>query len=403
MKKLLWVGDACVSSGFARSTHGVLDTLRFVYDVSVLGMCYNGDPHDHPYRVYPAFAGGDSFGVGRIRGLVESLKPDVIVVQQDPWNFPAYLTQLTGIDVPVVGVVAVDGKNCAGENLNPLALSIFWTQFGEQEARVGGYTGPSAVIPLGVDLDVYKPLDRADSKEKILGKVLSDHHLSADSFVVGVVGRNQERKRLDLTLRYFANWAREFQVEDACLWCHVAPTGEAAYDLRSLAKYYGILGRVFVPAISPIYGLPEEALARIYNLFDVLLSTTQGEGMWLPGLEAAACGVPIIAPDWSAVGELFSKAAALVSCTSMAVTPHIGGAVLGGIADETECIAQLNALYRNKALRTKYANASLALASEDRFRWPNIGDAFSKALDGVFARQHDVAWQDLGRPEEVTS
>jgi glycosyltransferase involved in cell wall biosynthesis len=383
MKKLLWVGDACVSSGFARATHNILDTLRYVFDVQVLGLCYSGDPHDYPYKVYPAYSGGDAFGVGRVKDIAESFKPDVIVIQQDPWNFPPYLEQLKGIDAPIVGHVAVDGKNCAGEKLQGLAACVFWTMFGEAEAKVGGYVGPTEVIPLGVDRNIYKPLDKIELKANIIGPVLAVQHLPADSFVVGVVGRNQERKRLDLTIRYFAEWVRSHKVEDACLWCHVAPTGDQAYDMHQLVKYYGMGGRVFAPSINPVYGLPEASMAKVINLFDVFFSTTQGEGFGLPALEAMACGVPPLLPDWSAYGDWARRGATLVPCSSTAVTPHIGGAVLGGIMDEEKAIEKLHCLYAENGLRARLSRQALDLASQPEFQWPVIGDAWLKVLSDV--------------------
>src|SRR6185295_12501646 len=119
---LLWVGDACVPSGFARVTHQVLETLRKTWDVFVLGLNYHGDPHQYPYEVYPCLPGGDGFGVGRIKELADKLGPSLIVLQQDPWNFQLYLERIK--TVPVVGIVAVDGKNCRGSELNGLKLAI---------------------------------------------------------------------------------------------------------------------------------------------------------------------------------------------------------------------------------------------------------------------------------------
>ncbi|NCQ29488.1 MAG: glycosyltransferase family 4 protein, partial [Armatimonadetes bacterium] len=42
----------------------------------------------------------------------------------------------------------------------------------------------------------------------------------------------------------------------------------------------------------------------IYNLFDVMVLPTMGEGFGLQFLEAMACGIPVVATDCSAVTEL---------------------------------------------------------------------------------------------------
>ena len=405
MKTLLWVGDAAVSSGFARATHHTLDVVRQTFDVHVLGLNYMGDPHSYPYPIYPCYPGGDMFGVGRVRGIAEAVKADVIVIQQDPWNFPFYMDALKSFDALVIGAVAVDGKNCAGEMLNGLASAVFWTRFAEREARLGGYTGPSAVVPLGISHDVYRPLEQTKSELKaaILGKVFAQNGLPPDSYVVGVVGRNQPRKRLDLTIQYFADWVHFRKVEDACLWLHVAPTGEMAYDLKGLAKYYGVQGRVFSPTIAPIYGVTEQSLARIYNMMDVLFTTTQGEGWGLPMMEAMACGVPCILPDWSALGDWAADAALLVPCTTTAVTPMLRGAtVIGGLMDKALGIEALDALYRDADRRALHAQWGLELTSRPAYRWPVIGAAFTQIIEQTVngVPISEAVWQDLGRPAE---
>lgn len=381
--RLLWIGDAAVSSGFARATHQTLDTLRHHFDVAVLGLNYMGDPHPWPYPIYPCFSGGDLYGLGRVKELIHKHDPTVIVVQNDPWNFQAYLTE-TGT-VPVVGAVAVDGLNCRGKELNGLALAVFWTKFGEEQARIGDYTGPSAVIPLGVDLNIYKPQDSMAVRERMnLHKIFSTRGVENDVFIVGVVGRNQPRKRLDLTIEYFAEWVHSRNVEDALLWLHVAPTGEQAFGLQQLGQYYGISNQLVVPQIEMIHGITEESMSRVYNVFDVLFSTTQGEGFGLPMFESMACGTPVIAPAWSALDELLEDAAIKVPCTSTAATINAIN-VIGGIPDRQASLIALDDMYADKGTRQMYSERGLKLVAQNRYRWGNIGKAFNEVLQEVIA------------------
>lgn len=392
-KKLLWVGDAVCSSGFERATRYTTRALMDEFDVTILGLNYVGDPHNYPCKVYTCWPGGDFSGLGRMQEIVGRVQPDVIVIQQDPWNFPAYLEQIVE-GIPVIGAIAVDGKNCRGAMLNGLDLAIFWTEFAREEARLGGHTGKSAVIPLGVDLDIYKPVpDRAALRDEMkMRQVFKLKGLSPDPFIVGVVGRNQPRKRLDLTIEYFAEWVNSREIEDAGLWLHVAPTGDAAYDLKQLAEYYGVMKYVMVPDIDPHYGVTEARLARSYGLFDCLLTTTQGEGFGLPMFEAMACGVPLIVPDWSALGELTKDAAITVPCLTTAAT--IGSInSIGGIADKDMTVEALDLLYRDRTTREHCRERGLALVAQPKYRWENIGREFTEAVLGVLAE----------KPEEVTA
>jgi D-inositol-3-phosphate glycosyltransferase len=377
MKKLLWVGDAAVSSGFARATHGVLDVLKETWEITVLGLNYIGDPHPYPYDIYPCWPGGDAFGLGRLNDIAGGIQPDVIVFQNDTWNVPGYLAKLQ-YACKKVAVMPVDGKNVAsGKKLNDLDLGIFWTHFGLNEARKGGFTQRGEVIPLGVDLDIYKPVDRMAARQELgLPKKVMD------AFIIGNINRNQPRKRLDLTIQTFARWVREYQHDDAYLFLYVAPTGDSGYDCTQLMHYYGFSkGSKRLILVEPHlgHGYKEEALKYVYSSFDVQISTTQGEGWGLTTLEGMACGIPQLIPDWAALGEWAAPAAVTVECTSEECTPN-GINVIGGVADIGLLVDSLEMLYTHAETRDKLRDAGLALAAQPEYRWDAIGRQFAEAL-----------------------
>jgi D-inositol-3-phosphate glycosyltransferase len=387
-KRLLWIGDACVPSGFARATHETLDVVCQDFDVTVLGLNYRGDPYNYPYDVYEATAGGDWAGLGRLIWMCDLVQPDVIVIQNDPWNIPFYIGTLRQktrnydgryATVPVVAAIAVDGKNCAGAPLNDLALGVFWTQFGLDEARKGGFTKPGIVIPLGVDLNIYKPMPKADALRML---ELPDTY--NDIFIVGNVNRNQPRKRLDLTIKYFAEWVlnNNITAEQAALFLHVAPTGDTGVNIQGLMRYYGVIEYLLLSEPQMFYGKSEQHMAATYNVMDVLITTTQGEGMGLTTMEGMACRKPVIAPAWSALGDWAVNAAYLVPCTSTAVGPPYEN-VIGGIPDQTAFTEGLDLMYRDKDAREFYAKSALLRMQEDDYRWSNIGHAFNNALKEV--------------------
>jgi glycosyltransferase involved in cell wall biosynthesis len=390
MRKLLWVGDAACPSGFAKSTHGVCDYLDYranpgnphPWDVTILGINYRGDPHRYPYDIFAAGATGDGFGIGRMLWMCDHVTPSAIAIQQDPWNFPAYLKQLHTIpefkDIPVIGYVAVDGLNCLGAGMNGLSLAVFWTEFGRREARLGGYEGNSAVVPLGVDTTLYTPGDKVEARKR-LGLPDAFH----DTFIVGNVNRNQPRKRLDLTIRYFAEaWKTLDCPPKMFLYLHVAPTGESGYKVKQLAEYYGILNQLILMEPSPWYGHTEDKMVDTYRSFDIQITTTQGEGDGLTTKEGMACGIPQIVPEWSALGEWAKGYAISVPCTSTAAT--IGHAnAIGGIADEDIFVQRIRNLYGNLGLRVSVAEKCLECARQPKFQWSEVGRGFAEAVDEV--------------------
>jgi glycosyltransferase involved in cell wall biosynthesis len=378
-KKLLWVGDAACETGFARITHHVLDVLRDEWDVSVLGVNYHGDPHDYPYDIYPT-SYADPFGFRRLGKLATKIKPDCIFLLTDPWHIPTYLKEAG--NCPAIASVAVDGKNCRGRGMNGLVAAIFWTEFAATEAGYGGFQGKAAVIPLGVDTEIYRPFDRSDARKALaLPPGLHD-----DGFIVGNVNRNSPRKWLDLTVAYFAEWVRSNSIDDAYLYLHLLPTGGQGWDIAQLVQYYGITNRlIYPPKLGQLHGVPEAALSMTYSAFDVNVTTTQGEGFGLTTLEASACGIPAIVPNWSALGEIYADGGALlVPCTSYVHTPNHVNAV-GGMADREKWIGCLDRTYREPALREKLGAEGIELANRQCYRWPEIGALYGSVIDQSLA------------------
>lgn len=378
MRKLLWVGDAACESGFAKCTHNSLEALRKTWDVSVLGLNYRGDPHAYPYPIFPCWPGGDAFGVGRVRDIVDGVKPQVVIIQNDPWNIPAYMKKLEGSDVPVIGAIAIDGLNARGRALNRLTHAMFWTKFAQDEAIKGGMTIPSSVVPLGVDTNVFYPQDKAHVRELI--GLPQDVR---DGFIVGNVNRNQPRKRLDLMIRYFGIWIETRKIRDAFLYLHVAPTGDMGYQCEQLAEYYGFNdsknSRLILAEPEMFHGTPEAWVARTYNAFDVQMTTTQGEGWGLTTLEGMACGIPQIVPDWAALGDWAKHAAHTVPCTSTSVTPMAN--VVGGVMDEELAMIALDTMYQNRSVRELYRNRGLELTAHREYRWDNIAANFAAEVE----------------------
>lgn len=404
--KIIFVGDAACSTGFAVCTHQLCDRLHANgHDVTVLGINYYGKPHDYPYTIYPCVDPLDGSrmvcGEQRLPKLIARLKPDVVIILQDPWNIRGYMIEIEEqlgdtINVPrpiMIGWLAVDAKNqISGKQCNQLDHVVAWTQFGIDELRAGGYTGDHSIIGLGVDTSIYYPMiseymgrsmDRVEVRQSKLsdGTPVLPEGIPLDSFIVGMVGRNQVRKRLDLALEYFAEWIKSKSIDNAYLYLHVGPTGESGCDIQALCRYYGIKVIVSSPPVSA--AVTADDMRLIYNCFDVLWSVSQGEGWGLPVLEAMACGIPCLVPDWSGLGEWARPAAMTVDCTSTALNAPINRApyTIGGIADKELTIAALDKLYRHAAIRERLSQLGLDLAR--KLSWDVIGTQWEALLQST--------------------
>jgi glycosyltransferase involved in cell wall biosynthesis len=392
--KVIVVGDAVVSTGFARCTHAACDALHVAgHEVSVIGINYHGDPTDYPYTIYPAIQpydnGRDAFGCSRLPLLIDRIKPDVCLILQDGWNIASYFSVLDSyfVDVPelippIVGWIAVDSKNQLAKPLNRLAHVMVWTQFGADELRAGGYNGTTAIVPLGVDHDIFYPRNKVQSRKQI--------GVPDDAFIVGVVARNQHRKRHDLALEILHRWVTTYDVPDAKLLMHIAPTGDVGCNIRALIHYYNLQGRVLLSEPHIGKGVDTDQLPFLYSACDVMLSTAQAEGFGLPILEAAACGVPAVLPDFAAFGPTGwvppSSAAIRVKCSTHQLTAPMNSLAytIGSPPDRNKVVNALAELYGHTKLREAMGKEAVRLAAQ--FDWARTGAMVVSELEGVVER-----------------
>lgn len=377
-KTLLWIGDAVSQTGFARVTHSVLKHLHTKWDVNVLGINYSGDPHTYPYRIFPAILGGDVWGVGRVMPLIKNLKPDVVLILNDPWNVAQYL-QVIESRVPIVAYLPVDAPNqMAARQLNTLQRAIAYTQFGRKQLLLGGYSGRCDVVPHGVDTALYSPMPR----EEAISRLNLTSKIKPDSFITGVVARNQPRKRLDLTIQAWTKWwINAGQPRNAYLYMHTTMQ-DIGWNVLQLATYYGINEQFIVtnPRMTMQNCLLEENMRLVYNAFDVQIHTSLGEGWGLTAHEGMACGIPQIMPKYAALAEWAEGVAHFVPVTSYEVT-HNAINTIGGVIDFGGTVDAISAFYENKdGLRERYRALALARATEDRFNWATIAEQFNSIL-----------------------
>ena len=163
----------------------------------------------------------------------------------------------------------------------------------------------SIVIPHGVDINVYKPLNKEECKKK-LG--------IQDKFVFGSVAANSDkemgggRKAWGPTMkamRLFLDNNPDVKESDIVWMCHTNPTDPRGFPLIGMAHKFKLdnVIKFASPEIQKT-GLSEQQMAELFNSFDVLLNPSKREGFGLPILEAMACGVPVIAVKSSAMTEL---------------------------------------------------------------------------------------------------
>jgi glycosyltransferase involved in cell wall biosynthesis len=206
------------------------------------------------------------------------------------------------------------------------------------------------VLRNGVDLDLFKPSDRAVARV----------HYGMRGFAIASVGHLIDRKGHDLVIKALPMMA------DATL--HIAGEGPDEGDLRSLAVALGVADRVHF-----LGSLSQEALREFYSAADCLALASSREGWANVLLEAMACGTPVVASNvWG--------------------TPEIVAAPEAGILMRER--SPSGVARGVQALRSQYPDRAATRRYAERFSWDDTTSGQMALFESVVSRtKRRMDWQ----------
>jgi glycosyltransferase involved in cell wall biosynthesis len=161
--------------------------------------------------------------------------------------------------------------------------------FNVETFRASGVRVPVRVMPLGVDVDYFHPGIR-------------DFRPSS-RFTFLSVFEWGERKAPEVLLRAFAE---EFKPSEDVLLLLSVFNRDPDVDVRAQ------VAALDLPPSAPVTVMvnPEFAdyqMGSLYRSADCFVLPTRGEGFGMPVLEAMACGLPVIATDWSGPADFLHE------------------------------------------------------------------------------------------------
>ena len=190
------------------------------------------------------------------------------------------------------GGIPRDCQNILAKVDKPIAMA----KYGQIQVK-DMYGIDSGYIPHAIETDVFYPFS-AEEKLK-----LKQRWGLQDKFVIGTVARNQGRKMMDRTLKSFAKYAREDP--HAILFMHTDPDDVAqVFSMIEMIKRYNLQNRIVFSGMTWFKGFDYSRMNEIYNLMDVFLLTTSGEGFGIPIIEAMSCKIPCLVTDYTTTQEL---------------------------------------------------------------------------------------------------
>lgn len=297
--KIHWISNAPHSpTGYGNQTQVNVPRLRDLgHEMSVTAFYgLQGAPSNwNGILILPASQ--NAYGNDVIVADATYVQADIVITLMDVWVLaPEVMSQVAWY--PWLPIDHDPAPPAVVDALKACRRPIAYSQFGVKKLKEAGFD--PLYVPHSVDRSVYKPLDRAESRQAL--------GFQADEFVVGLVAANKgapSRKAFDQQIRAFAEFQRRHK--DAVLYLHTDMLGMQGENLRRIIELAGLPKGAVVEVPSYRYArgfIPWPWMAQAYNTFDVLLHATRGEGFGLTIIEAQACGCPVIVTDFSAMPEL---------------------------------------------------------------------------------------------------
>jgi glycosyltransferase involved in cell wall biosynthesis len=403
--KVLWCGDIVAMTGFARVTENVINRLKDDFEIVVLGHNWWGDPCEQQkdFKIYPSSNRFQTapFGEQRIREIVEREQPDIVFTINDMWIINEQYRQIQDLHkqgkFKFVGYAPMDSYGwigCLADTANDWDAIISYTEFGAHEFVKGGIQKPIAVIPHGVTPGQFYPMDKKEARRKL--------GLDEDLFIVFNGNRNQFRKRIDITIKAFA----EFAVgrPETRLYLHMGMKDQGWDVMGVFAREMSRVGldpneRIIMTTQTE--GPPNvsvDMLNTIYNAVDVGVNTCKGEGWGLVNFEHAACGVAQVVPDHTSCKEIFEGYGELIRCDHVDVDTNYAREMPCPSADHLTEI--LNALYHDPERRRQVGDACYQRVTDPQFSWDTVASQFGGIFEDVMKEvDHSVADEISEQPK----
>lgn len=348
MKILCLCDSPTLTSGFARVAQNLFQCWRKRgVQIDCWGICFSGWEYKKvPYvnTIFPAGDGGVWCTAERLEMFLKQLSIggySHVWIMQDTFllsatDFPAALQAVCRekniksmlyfpVDAPL------DPEWC--DIIAAVDVAVAYTKYGADEAymksairsqQLAATQKPTPLnfelstlsyLPHGVDLEIYHPLPgRAALRHELYSQ---QPWLTGDDFVMINVNANQCRKDIPRSLEILAGLrARDIPAK---LILHMSESGGPDQNIsiencaRQLGLKRGEYGHHAMLFRGSMSILPETtdytvkgngSLVGFYNLADLCLTTTKGEGWGLAITEALACGTPVALPAHTSCQEI---------------------------------------------------------------------------------------------------
>ena len=349
-KRILFCSEATfLNTGYATYTREILKYLHSTgkYEIAELGSYGERDDkraEDIPWKFYGVQPNKDApeeehkdyqssplnqFGEYVFESVCLDFQPDVVCDIRDFWMMDfqersPYRKLFNWFIMPTVDAAPQARQWIATYQSADACLTYSDWSGGVLKEQSGGRINYAGSAPPSAH-PAYQPMDKAECRAEM--------RLPEDKNIVGTVMRNQRRKLYPDLFETFRKLLNNNNIKNTSLYCHTSYP-DLGWDIPELLQQYELSSHVYFTYVctetnkpfaslfkgarcqSPFTGkysavlasvqtgLSYEELAKVMNCFDLYIQYANSEGFGLPQVEAAACGVPLMSVDYSAMSSV---------------------------------------------------------------------------------------------------
>jgi glycosyltransferase involved in cell wall biosynthesis len=300
-----------------------------------------------------------------------------------------------------------------------------YSEFGERvlKQQSGGSINCLGVASPSAD-KVFVPTPDKKAHKQNMG-------FSSDSLIIGTVMRNQRRKLFPDLFYSFREFLNQTQLTNVYLYCHTSYP-DIGWDIPSLLNEHGISSKVIFtyccsqcqnvypaffegsmticPRCSYLAAKPSsvhstttnEDLAKIYNLFDLYVQYANSEGFGIPQVEAAACGVPFMSVDYSAMESVVANLEG-EPIKVKALYKELETGCMRAVPDNDDFVEKLIKFFSlPEAVRLKKGFQTRKLF-EQHYTWDKTAEKWESLFDAIPIKPPETTWDSPPRLINIPS
>ena len=441
-RRILFCGEASyLNTGYATYTREVLRRLHSTgkYDIAELGTYGKPDEpeiNDIPWKFYPNIPDINNtkavqeynsnninqFGAWKFESICLDFKPDIVCDIRDFWMMEfqersPFRKFYNWTIMPTVDA-APQHKQWIHTYANADGVFTYsdWALSSLKE-QSGAAINCLGSAPPSADSS-YSPVQDKEAHKRSLG-------FEDGVKIIGTVMRNQRRKLYPDLFEAFRLFLDKSRRTDVYLYCHTSYP-DLGWDLPEIMMKCGVASKClftyicsecgyvfpdfFKDAISQCKkcnkfsaklsnvrnGVPVEILSSIVNCFDLYVQYANSEGFGLPQVEAAACGVPVMSVDYSAMSSVIRKLGG-TPLRPKTLYKELETGCMRAVPDN-EYTAQKFVEFFDlpQAIRMKKGFESRKLF-EEHYQWDQTADKWEQRFDSVEILPESETWKSPPR------